>query len=85
VVSPSRRDARRDREEKLAEYAAFGIRWYWIVDPERRSVEIHALGDRGSYELARAASTGTLADIPGCPGLVVDLDVLWSKSEALAE
>jgi Uma2 family endonuclease len=84
VVSPSRRDQRRDREEKLAEYAEFGIRWYWIVDPERRSVEIQALGEDGRYALAVERSTGSITEIPGCPGLVLDLDVLWSKADALA-
>ena len=85
VVSPSRRDEQRDREEKLAEYAAFGVRWYWIVDPERRSVEIHALGDDGTYTLAVERARGVLEQIPGCPGLELDVDTLWSKADALAE
>jgi Uma2 family endonuclease len=84
VVSPARRDQRRDREEKLGEYAAFGIRWYWIVDPARRNLEIHALGDHGRYALVVERSTGTIIEIPGCPGLELDLDVLWSKADALA-
>jgi len=84
VVSPGARDERRDREEKLGEYAAFGIRWYWIVDPERRSLEIHALAEGGRYTLVVEGSTGTL-EVPGCAGLVLDLDVLWSKADALGD
>jgi Uma2 family endonuclease len=83
VVSSSGRDQRRDRQEKLGEYAAFGIRWYWIVDPERRTLDIHALGDEGRYTLVVECSTGAVTNVPGCPGLVLDLDVLWSKTEAL--
>jgi Uma2 family endonuclease len=85
VISQSRRDERRDREEKLGEYAAFGIRWYWIIDPERRSVEIHTLGEDGSYTLAIERHTGRIEEVPGCPGLVLDLDVLWSKADVLSD
>jgi Uma2 family endonuclease len=84
VVSPSRRDQRRDRVEKLVEYAAFGIRWYWIVDPEQRSVEIQALGDDGRYAKVVERSSGAINEIPGCPGLALDLDALWSYADAFA-
>jgi Uma2 family endonuclease len=82
VVSRSPRDQRRDRVEKLDEYAAFGIHWYWLVDPERRLLEILELG-QGSYH-PRASAQGGQVDVPGCPGLNLDLDALWAKVEELA-
>lgn len=81
VVSRSPRDQRRDRVEKLAEYALFGIRAYWLVDPERRSLEIVEL-EQGSYQLRAAAQNGRV-DVPGCPGLSLDLDALWAKVDEL--
>lgn len=76
IVSSRPRDRRRDRLEKSAEYAAFGIPWYWIVDPEPLRLEIHRREDDGSYTLAATMSDGVHHDVPGCPDLVLDLDEL---------
>jgi Uma2 family endonuclease len=40
-VSISRRDQRRDYEEKLREYLAVGVREYWIIDRFRRVLTVH--------------------------------------------
>jgi Uma2 family endonuclease len=78
VVSPSPRDERRDRIEKMDEYAAFGVTWYWIVDPGLQSLEIFELTG-GRYARAAHATEGRLDAVPGCPGLQLDLDEIWTR------
>jgi len=83
VLSPRLRDTRRDRVEKLGDYARFQARFYWLVDPEVRTLEVLELGADGRYAVALSASEGT-HDAPGCPGLSLDLDGLWREIDALA-
>jgi Uma2 family endonuclease len=84
VVSPTPRDGRRDRVEKLREYAAFGVRWYWIVDPRLHTLEILKLGDDLHYITLLSASEGTVL-VPGCEGLHLDLDALWRRITEIVE
>ncbi len=83
VVSPSPRDERRDRVDKVDDYAAFGVKYYWLVDPAIRTLEILELGPDGRYIRALAATSGSV-DMPGCADLVLSLDQLWSEIDRLA-
>ncbi|HEY2295669.1 MAG TPA: Uma2 family endonuclease [Thermoanaerobaculia bacterium] len=83
IVSPTPRDGRRDRVEKTVDYAAFGVAWYWLLDPQLRSLEILELDSQGRYVHVLGASTGMLEQIPGCEGLTLDLDALWAAIDSL--
>ena len=45
ILSPSTAD--RDKELKLRLYARYGVTEYWIVDPDRKSVQVMELGTEG--------------------------------------
>ena len=83
VVSSSPRDERRDRIEKPDDYGAFGVRYYWLVDPDYRSLEVWELGADGRYVRALAVVAGNVERLPGYEGLALDLDQLWGEIDRL--
>jgi Uma2 family endonuclease len=80
VASPRPGDVRRDRVEKLADYARAGVRYYGILDPQLRTFEVYELGRDGCYTIALSAAQGRVR-VPGCPGLLLDLGALWAEVE----
>ena len=79
VVSPSARDERRDRVQKMSEYARFGVRYYWLVDPALGTFEIFERTPVGQYTQAVAVTSGVIESVPGCAGLTIDVDALWNE------
>lgn len=50
IVSPGAENARRDRVAKRHLYGKYGVKEYWVVDPEQRVIEIYH-SQHGSLEL----------------------------------
>ncbi len=73
-VSPG--SERIDRVEKFAEYAAYGVANYWIVDPAARTAEAYVLKD-GHYTLAANGSGNDIVRFPPFPDLEIPLAELW--------
>jgi Uma2 family endonuclease len=64
-----------DRERKLALYAEHGVPYYWIADPENRTIEAYRLA-AGAYAAAGSLTTGPAA-LPPFPDLLLDPAELW--------
>ena len=79
VITPTPRDERRDRVEKMAEYAQFGVPYYWLVDPAIGAFEIFGCTAAGNYEKLIGVTSGVVDDVPGCTGLRIDVDALWAE------
>lgn len=84
VLTPTARDIRRDRIDKMAEYAHFGVRSYWIVDHDNRSIECYELSRDGRVFRSVTASAGQL-EVPNFEGLILDLDDLWSELDLVED
>ena len=74
VTSPG--TVRTDRAEKATEYARAGIREYWIVDPDARTVEVLTLVGR-RYGPAIPQAAGDRAASAVLPGFEVAVEHLF--------
>jgi Uma2 family endonuclease len=80
VLSPSTEAV--DRGVKLEDYAAHGVREYWLVDPIAEVVEQYVLnGDR--YELRLKVHDGTLASVV-VPGFAPPVRAIFDEQANLA-
>ncbi len=74
IVSPS--TAQIDRRRRMTLYAKHGVTWYWIVDPDARSIEVyrpHADGYRLDARLEGAEPRA----LPPFPDLPLDPAAIW--------
>ncbi|MCS7351226.1 MAG: Uma2 family endonuclease [Anaerolineae bacterium] len=77
VTSPS--TARVDRMEKFQEYARAGVRKYWIVDPEARTVEVY-VWQQGAYVLRGRWGPGEAASSELLSGFQVRVEEIVSPT-----
>jgi Uma2 family endonuclease len=75
VVSEGSEARTRDHITKREEYLAFGIREYWIIDPEARSVFV--LVRDGDTWVEQAYKDDQQASSAILPGLAVKVSDLW--------
>ena len=74
ILSPA--TAGRDRTLKRTLYARHGVREYWLVDPETKTIEVLRLGPQG-YQLAGRYERGQTLRSPLLSGLAVLLDEVF--------
>ena len=58
---------------------------YWLLDPALDSFEIFERNTAGQYVKVVGATEGRVDPVPGCAGLVIDLDALWTELARLGE
>jgi Uma2 family endonuclease len=76
VLSPG--TAERDRVRKLELYGRYGVREYWIVDPEARAIEIYGL-DTGRLGMASTHDSGEVRSVAVLPGFSASLAEIFQE------
>ena len=78
VVSPGSR--RFDSQTKKEDYERFGLREYWLVDPERRSMTFYRRDDQGRF--VEALIDGDVFRSEAVPGFELELRLVRDEFEA---
>ena len=76
ILSDSTR--RHDRIVKYNLYQRAGIREYWIVDPDRHTVQVYVLEEE-KYNAAEAYTSSASVPVSVLPGCVIDLQRVFSE------
>lgn len=78
IVSESAQDHERDYVRKRHDYAAAGVREYWIVDPETETLVVLAL-EKGAYREHGRFGRGSTARCAMDLALTVDVSALFDE------
>jgi len=74
VLMPSSED--RDRGIKRKQYLRYGVREYWIIDPQDKTLEVLRASDT-EFETVRVYPEGTTATSPVLEGIQVEVEKLF--------
>lgn len=78
VLSPS--TERNDRGSKMTEYAANGVKEYWLVSPEQQTIEQYQL-EYETFNLRKKYTAGQSVECIALQGLTIPIEDIFRKWE----
>ncbi|MGQ9558845.1 MAG: Uma2 family endonuclease [Desulfurispora sp.] len=79
VLSPS--SAYYDLRKKFRAYEKYGVKEYWVVDPEERSIEVYVRQETGLVRVSRAEWGESIASVAVLSGFVCDVKFVFPWGE----
>lgn len=76
VISPE--SIVRDTEDKFEEYETAGVKGYWLINPNRRTVNFYGYDDDGKYKMLPISVEGNF-ESRVIEGLWLKTDWLWQE------
>lgn len=76
IVSPGSENERRDRQTKLALYSREGVKEYWIVDLQGRSIDIFRRAGN-ELEFVMTLAGDDILESPLLPGFRLEIARIW--------
>jgi Uma2 family endonuclease len=74
----SEESIKRDYEDKFKEYAAGGVREYWIIDPLKQEAHFYVLNAEGHYQRVMPDANNSYA-LSVLPELRLPINLLWTN------
>ena len=69
-----------DRKIKMSLYESAGVREYWLIAPDSKTLEIYALQD-GRYQSGEEYAAEAMVPVGVLPGCVIDLQAVFAAQE----
>ncbi len=82
VVGPDAESYKRDYADKRIDYAEYGVREYWIVDPQEQRILVHTL-ENGRYRLHAEYLPGMQASSLLLAGFATDVAAVFDAAKSL--
>ena len=77
IVSPGSENRTRDLKAKRRVYGKYGVKEYWVVEPEKRSVLVFRLTGQGLEEISMLRNDDQISS-PLLPGLELKLSEIFN-------
>ena len=75
----SRSNSKKDVRIKSELYEEAGVREYWIINPKKKNLTVHILGNTGKYERSQTYAEGDQLESHAVPGFIIEVSEIFTR------